>query len=325
MTVALITGITGQDGLYMAELLSQKNYCIVGAVRDVSRAEKTIPEVLRKRIELVEWDMLDQTKMVDILECFRPKELYNFAAYSSGAGMFDEAASIGDVNGLAVTRILDAIRIVDPMMRFCQASSSEMFGEVGQSPQNELTEFCPRSPYGAAKAYAHSMIDVYRKKYGLFVCSAILFNHESPRRGHQFVTRKVSYEAARIKLGLSSELSLGDLDSLRDWGFAGDYVRGLWEMLQQKKADNYVFATGVVHSVRDLCEIAFAHLDLDYRDYVVSDSQSYRPTERFQLVGDASKARSELNWVPEMNFKTLISEMVDSDLQDLIRLTDVNN
>jgi len=325
MTVAMIIGITGQDGLYMAELLSKKEYSIVGVVRDISKAKKIIPEVIKKRLKLVEWDMLDQSKIVEVLNDNRPKELYNFAAYSSGAGMFDDAVNIGDVNGLAVTRVLDAVRAVDTKIRFCQASSSEMFGEVAQSPQNELTEFSPRSPYGAAKVYAHSMIDVYRKKYGLFLCSAILFNHESPRRGHQFVTRKISYEAAKIKLGLSTELLLGDLDSYRDWGFAGDYVRGMWQMLQQKKADDYVFATGLVYSVRNLCEIAFSHLDLDYRDYVVSDSKSYRPPEKFQLVGDSSKARSELNWLPEMNFKSLISLMVDNDLENLMRHNNKNN
>ena len=317
MKTALVTGVTGQDGSYLAELLIAKGYRVVGAVRDVQLAVESLPSTLVGRVELVIWDVLDQRRMVDVLSRYRPQEVYNFAAYSSGAGMYDDPVAIGEVNGLAVARTLEAVREVDANIRFCQASSSEMFGEVTESPQSEETPFHPRSPYGAAKLYAHSMIRIYRQRYGLFACSAILFNHESPRRGLGFVTRKITHEVASIKLGLTNELCLGSLDARRDWGFAGDYMRAMWLMLQSAQADDYVLATGETHSVREFCECAFGYLGLDYRDYVREDSTAYRPVEVVQLIGKAKKARKCLNWVPELGFRELVSMMVDGDLRML--------
>lgn len=317
MKTALITGVTGQDGSYLAELLIAKGYRVVGAVRDVQLAVKALPSTLVSRVELVVWDVLDERRMVDVLSRYRPQEVYNFAAYSSGAGMYDDPVAIGEVNGLAVARTLEAVREVDANIRFCQASSSEMFGEATESPQSEETPFHPRSPYGAAKLYAHSMIRIYRQHYGLFACSAILFNHESPRRGLGFVTRKITHEAASIKLGLTNELCLGSLDARRDWGFAGDYMRAMWLMLQSAQADDYVLATGETHSVREFCECAFGYLGLDYRDYVREDSAAYRPVEVVQLIGKAEKARRCLSWVPELGFRELVSMMVDGDLRML--------
>lgn len=311
---ALITGITGQDGQYLAELLLDKGYRVVGAAQDVAKAAAKLAPALRDNVTLTAWNMTDQGRIEALLSTIRPNELYNFAAYSSGEGMFDDPVAIGDVNGLAIVRILEAIRRVDPGIRFCQASSSEMFGEAASSPQSEEMPFCPRSPYGAAKLYAHSMVRVYRLHYRLFACSAILFNHESPRRGLAFVTRKVTHAAAKIKLGLSSELRLGNLDARRDWGFAGDYVRAMWLMLQNAEADDYVIATGETHSVRNLCEQAFGYLGLDYRQYVQVDNASYRPGERVQLVGDPAKARRALGWVPQVTFSDLVKMMVDADL-----------
>jgi len=324
MKSALITGVTGQDGSYMAELLCEKGYRIIGAVRDVNKAEKFLPKALKSKVELIEWDMHDQLKMADVLAQYKPNELYNFAAYSSGTGMFDEATNIGDVNGLAITRILEAIRTVDSNIRFCQASSSEMFGEVTETPQTETTCFSPRSPYGAAKLYAHSMINIYRKNYGLFACSAILFNHESPRRGLGFVTRKISHEAAKIKLGLATELSLGNLAARRDWGYAGDYVGAMWKMLQQDEADDYVLATGKTYSVAELCDIAFSHVGLNYKDFVREDAEAYRPTENFQLVGNTTKASNILEWIPKVSFQELIVMMVDEDMKLLKQINNIN-
>lgn len=317
MKTALITGITGQDGSYLAELLLKKGYRVIGTVRSLSTALNIIPCSLAQSVELAEWDMLDQHKMVELLIQYRPSELYNFAAYSSGERMFDEATSIADINGLAITRILDSIRSVDSDIKFCQASSSEIFGAPLDSPQSEETRFNPRTPYGAAKLYAHFMIDVYRRRYGLFACSAILFNHESPRRRLEFVTRKISHTAAQIKLGLVGELKLGNLDARRDWGYSKDYVRAMWLMLQHKHPNDYVVATGITHSVRQLCEYAFTHLDLDYRDYVHVDSASYRPDEATQLVGDPSRIRDQLGWQPQCDVISLIQMMVDEDLRSL--------
>lgn len=317
MPTALITGVTGQDGSYMAELLLAKGYKVVGAVRDKLNAQKFLPAGLKDNVELVVWDMMDQRCMMEVLLRHRPQEIYNFAAYSSGAGMYDDPVGVGEVNALAVTRILEAIRTVDAKMRFCQASSREIFGEATESPQTESTPVNPRSPYGAAKFYADSMIRIYRQRYNLFACSAILFNHESPRRGLGFVTRKITHEAARIKLGLATELKLGNLDAQRDWGFAGDYVRAMWLMLQRECAEDYVLATGKVHSVRELCESAFSHLGMDYRDYVCEDESVYRPNELALLVGSASKASRELNWEPEIDFKELVHMMVDADFRYL--------
>lgn len=315
MKTALITGVTGQDGSYMAELLLSKGYRVIGAVRDGQKVKKTISSALLSGVEFVPWNMLDQQRMTEVLAEYRPSEIYNFAAYSSGAGMFDEPVEIGEVNGLAVARILEAIRAVDMNIRFCQASSSELFGEAVESPQSESTPFRPRTPYGAAKLYAHWMIQTYRKKYGVFACSAILFNHESPRRGLGFVTRKITHEAAKIKLGLANALHLGNLDARRDWGFAGDSVRAMWMMLLQPHADDYVLATGEAHSVRDWCNVAFEHLGLDYRDYVREDVASFRPNESVQLVGNSDRARKQLGWMNEVGFRELICMMVDADLQ----------
>lgn len=315
--LALITGIAGQDGSYLAELLLSKGYRIAGAVRDRQKAQTALPTGVVDNIELVTWDMLDQHAMTETLAHYRPQEIYNFAAYSSGAGMYDDPVGVSEVNGIAVARMLEAIRSVDVGMRLCQASSREIFGEAAESPQTESTLVNPRSPYGAAKFYADSMIRIYRQRYGLFACSAILFNHESPRRGLGFVTRKITYEAARIKLGLAKELHLGNLDAQRDWGYAGDYVRAMWLMLQQQHADDYVLATGQVHSVRELCDLAFSYLGMDYRDYVREDEASYRPAETTLLVGDTSKARAGLKWQPEVSFTELVQMMVDHDLQRL--------
>jgi GDPmannose 4,6-dehydratase len=315
MSTALVTGITGQDGSYLAEQLLAKGYRIVGAVRNARKAVGSLPPGLMNRVELVDWDMLDQRTMVDVLSQYQPAELYNFSAYSSGSGMFDGALEIGEVNGLAVTRILEAIREVDEKIRFCQASSSEMFGDAVDYPQSEETPFQPRSPYGAAKLYAHSMIRIYRQRYRMFACSAILFNHESPRRAIGFVSRKITHEAVKIKLGLQNELSLGNLDARRDWGFAGDHVFAMWLMLQQSHADDYVVATGETHSVRDLCECAFGYLGLDYRQHVREDATAYRPVESVQLVGDAGKARKQLGWKPQVGFRDLVGMMVEADLK----------
>lgn len=317
MRKALITGVTGQDGSYLVELLLAKGYRIIGAVRDKQRAKEALPAGLKDAVELVQWDMLDQHRMIVVLAEYRPTEIYNFAAYSSGSGMFDDPVGIGEVNGLAVARMLEAIRAVDANIRFCQASSREIFGEAIISPQTEATPANPRSPYGAAKLYADAMIRIYRQRYGLFACAAILFNHESPRRGLEFVTRKITYEAAKIKLGLAKELHLGNLDAQRDWGFAGDTVRAMWLMLQQARPDDYVVATGEAHSVRELCEFAFGRLGLDYRDYVREDASAFRPVEPALLVGSADKAKQHLGWQPEVAFRELVHMMVDADLLNL--------
>lgn len=317
MRTALITGITGQDGSYLAELLLTKSYQVIGAARNLDHARKTVPSSLINKITLVEWDMTSQSQILEIIKKYQPGEVYNFAAYSSGVGMFDDPVSIGEVNGLAVVRILEAIRAVDKGIRFCQASSREIFGDPLVSPQTESTPACPRSPYGAAKLYADSMVKVYRERYAMYACSAILYNHESPRRGLGFVTRKITNGAVRIKLGLANELSLGNLDALRDWGFAGDTVNAMWLMLQAKEANDYVIATGVVHSVRELCECAFEYLGMDYRDYVREAQSDFRSAENALLVGDASKAKRLLGWKPYLEFHELVHMMVDADMQKL--------
>lgn len=315
MNVALITGVTSQDGSYLAELLLAKDYRVVGAVRDIEDAYTKLPVNLAGRVELVAWNMSSQAHMTEVLAQVKPSELYNFAAYSTGAGMYDDPVAIGDVNGLAVARILEAIRKVDIKIRFCQASSREIFGEALESPQTESTPRNPRSPYGAAKLFADGLIGIYRQRYGMFAASAILFNHESPRRGLSFVTRKITHEAAKIKLGLATDLHLGNLDAQRDWGFAGDYVRAMWLMLQQTQPDDYVVCTGESHSVREFCDYAFGHLGLNYRDYIREDVSSYRPNEPVLLVGSALKAKRELGWVPELGFRELICTMVDADVR----------
>lgn len=320
MKTALITGVTGQDGFYLAEQLVAKGYRIIGAARKSQIANSLFPARLKKSVELIEWDMLNQNSLKLKLTEYRPEEIYNFAAHSTGAGMYDDPVGIGEVNGLAVTRILEAIKAVDVNIRFCQASSREIFGEALESPQTERTTVNPRSPYGAAKLYADAMIRIYRQRYGLFACSAILFNHESPRRGLAFVTRKITHEASRIKLGLSKELQLGNLDALRDWGFAGDTVHAMWLMLQHDHADDYVVATGEAHSVREFCECAFSYLGLDYRDYVREDETAFRPAEPALLVGNAEKARTVLGWTPKIGFREMVHMMVDADMQTLKRI-----
>lgn len=317
---ALVTGVQGQDGSYMAQLLRAQGWHVIGTTR---RAEPPRVAELRDRgIELVEWDLRDQDRLVDLLRAGRPSQIYNFAAYSTGSGMYDEPLAIAEINGLVVTRILEAIRAVDPTIRFCQASSSEMFGQPLESPQREETPFNPRSPYGAAKLYGHNIISIYRSRFDLFACSAILFNHESPYRALDFVTRKVSHAAAAIKLGLATDLSLGNLDARRDWGFAGDTVRAMRLMLQADEAEDYVVATGSTHSVRDLCEAAFAHVGLDYRDYVRTSAADFRPVEARQLVGDPAKAQQRLGWEPTVGFTELVRMMVEADLDRLRRDAD---
>jgi len=312
---ALINGVTGQDGSYLSELLLDKGYKIIGAVRDLEAAKKKWEPALLSQVEIIEWDMQNQQSIADILAQFQPTEFYNFSAYSSGAGMYDDPAGMGRVNGLAVTCMLEAIREVDKGIRFCQASSREIFGEAVESPQTEQTLVNPRSPYGAAKLYADNMIKIYRQRYNIFACSAILYNHESPRRGIEFVTRKITHEAAKIKLGQSKELQLGALDAERDWGFAGDTVDAMWRMLQHKKADNYIVATGEAHSVRDFCEKAFSYLELDYQKYVRSDESEFRPTEPALLVGRPDKIRKELHWKIKTSFAELVKMMVDADME----------
>ena len=317
MKTAFVTGIIGQDGSYLAELLLAEGYHVVGTALNVQEIPDSFPSGLLSRVELIEWDMLNYRGIEDILSRYQPIEVYNYAAYSSGEGMFENPVDMGEINGIAIARILEAIRKVNTNIRFCQASSSEMFGEATESPQSEETPFNPRSPYGAAKLYAHAMIRIYRQRFGLFACSAILFNHESPRRGFGFVTKKIVQETVKIKLGLASELGLGNLDARRDWGFARDYVRAMRLMLQQPLADDYVVATGETHSVRELCEIAFGHLGLDYRDYVREDTAAYRPAESVQLVGNSEKARKQLGWIPEVGFEQMVKMMVDADMEKL--------
>jgi GDPmannose 4,6-dehydratase len=312
---ALITGITGQDGSYLAELLLEKGYEVVGAVRRSSAPNFSRIEHLLPRIQLRPADLLDQLSLIRLVEEVRPHELYNLAAMSFVPASWDQPLLTGEFNSMGVTRVLEAIRHVDTSIKLYQASSSEMFGKVREVPQTELTPFYPRSPYGVSKAFAHYITVNYRESYDLFACSGILFNHESPRRGLEFVTRKVTDGVARIKLGLADSLSLGNLDARRDWGFAGDYVRAMWLMLQQERPDDYVISMGVSHSVRDLVETAFGHAGLDWQRYVKLDPALLRPAEVDHLVGDASRARRELNWAPSVDFPGLIGMMVDADLE----------
>jgi GDPmannose 4,6-dehydratase len=312
---AIITGITGQDGSYLAELLLEKGYEVVGVVRRSSAPDLWRIRHLLDRITLRPGDLLDQLSLVRIVDDVRPHELYNLAAMSFVPASWDQPMLTGEFNSLGVTRVLDAIRQVDTSIRFYQASSSEMFGKVREVPQTELTPFYPRSPYGVSKVFGHYITVNYRESYGLFAVSGILFNHESPRRGLEFVTRKVTDAVARIKLGLAATLSLGNLDARRDWGFAGD--RAMWQMLQQDEADDYVIATGISHSVRDLVEIAFAHAGLDWKQHVRQDPALLRPAEVDHLIGDARKAREKLGWTPEVSFERLVRMMVDADIERL--------
>ncbi len=312
---ALITGITGQDGSYLAEFLLQANYRVFGLVRRSSTINFERIAHLQDKVELIPGDLLDPSSLMAALERSQPQEVYNLASQSFVPTSWSQPVLTGEFTALGVTRLLEAIRVVNPRIRFYQASSSEMFGMVEESPQTERTRFYPRSPYGIAKLYGHWMTVNYRESYGMFACSGILFNHESPRRGIEFVTRKVSYAVARIKSGLQDKLRMGNLEAERDWGFAGDYVRAMWLMLQQEKPQDYVVATGVAHSVRNVLEVAFGHAGLDYREYVEIDPQLTRPAEVHRLRGDYSKARRELGWAPQVSFEELIGIMVDSDLE----------
>lgn len=317
MPTALITGITGQDGSYLAELLLSKGYKVIGVARRSSTSTFERIEHLLDDITVVQGDLHDQGSLLALFEEYKPAEVYNLAAQSFVPTSWNQPALTGDVTALGVTRMLEAIRFVDPKIRFYQASSSEMFGKVLEVPQKETTPFYPRSPYGVAKVYGHWITINYRESYNLFAVSGILFNHESPRRGMEFVTRKITDGVARIKFGLAKELRLGNLESRRDWGFAGDYVEAMWLMLQQEQADNFVIGTGETYSVREFCEIAFSHVDLDYTEYVIQDERFYRPAEVDLLVSDPSKARSVLGWEPAVSFRELVTMMVDTDLERL--------
>ncbi len=310
---ALVTGITGQDGSYLEFLLS-KGYDVIGVARRSSTVTFERIAHLQADIEIVYGDILDQVSMITLFDRHQPEEVYNLAAQSFVPTSFDQPVLTGEITALGVTRVLDAIRVVDPSIRFYQASSSEMFGKVREVPQTETTPFWPRSPYGAAKVYGHWMTVNYRESYDLHASSGILFNHESPRRGHEFLPRKVSYNVAKIALGMQDELRLGNLDARRDWGFAGDYVEAMWLMLQQDEPDDYVISTGETHEVRELVQLAFSHAGLDWEDHVVVDEAFYRPAEVDLLIGDCEKARTKLGWEPRTSFADLVKMMVDADL-----------
>jgi len=317
MPIALITGITGQDGSYLAELLLSKGYRVVGVARRSSTVTYERIEHLLDDITVVQGDLHDQGSLLSLLEEYQPTEVYNLAAQSFVPTSWNQPALTGDITALGVTRILESIRYVNPKIRFYQASSSEMFGKVLEVPQHEATPFYPRSPYGVAKVYGHWITVNYRESFDMFAVSGILFNHESPRRGMEFVTRKIADGVARIKHGLAKELRLGNLESQRDWGFAGDYVDAMWRMMQQDKPDNFVIGMGETHSVREFCEIAFSHVGLDYNDHVVQDEKFYRPAEVDLLISDPSKARSVLGWEPAVTFKELVIMMVNADVERL--------
>src|SRR5262245_59285803 len=311
---ALITGITGQDGSYLAEFLLDQGYEVIGMIRRSSTVNFERIRHIQDKIALTSGDLLDEVSMINLLREYRPTEVYNLAAQSFVQTSWAQPVFTGETTALGVTRMLDAIRIVDPDIRFYQASSSEMFGKVVEVPQRETTPFYPRSPYGVAKVYGHWITVNYRESYRMHASSGMLFNHESPRRGVEFVTRKITDGVVRIKLGLEKELRLGNLEAQRDWGFAGDYVKAMWLMLQQDQPDDYVIATGVTHSVRHFCELAFGHVGLDYRDHVTQDERYMRPAEVDLLVGDPSKARARLGWQPETTFEQLVRMMVDADM-----------
>jgi GDPmannose 4,6-dehydratase len=311
---ALITGITGQDGSYLADFLLDKGYQVYGMVRRASTENFDRIEHIKDKIQLMQADLLDQLSIINGIKEIGPDEVYNLAAQSFVPTSWDQPVLTGEFTALGVTRMLEAIRLVNPKIKFYQASSSEMFGKVRETPQNELTPFHPRSPYGVAKVYGHWITINYRESYDMFACSGILFNHESPRRGREFVTKKITDHVARIKLGMTDELRLGNLDAKRDWGYAGDYVRAMWMMLQQPDPDDYVIATGRTHSVREFCQIAFEHVGLDYNKYVKIDPKFVRPAEVDLLLGDSSKAHKKLGWKPEVSFEQLVKIMVDADL-----------
>jgi GDPmannose 4,6-dehydratase len=314
MPTALITGITGQDGSYLADFLLAKGYNVVGMVRRTSTVTFDRIRHIQDRVTLVPGDLLDEVSLIHLVREHAPEEVYNLAAQSFVLTSWSQPVFTGEVTALGVTRLLDAVRIVNPAIRFYQASSSEMFGKVRETPQCETTPLYPRSPYGVAKVYGHWITINYRESYDMFASSGILFNHESPRRGLEFVTRKISDGVARIKLGLATDLHLGNLDARRDWGWAPDYVRAMWLIMQQDRPDDYVIATGETHSVREFCEIAFSYVDLDWRDFVVQDQRYMRPAEVDTLVGDASKAHKALGWRPEIGFPELVRRMVDADM-----------
>jgi GDPmannose 4,6-dehydratase len=315
LPTALITGITGQDGSYLAEFLLSKRYEVYGLIRRASAPNLSRIEHIKDRVHLLSADLLDQSSLVEALRVARPQEVYNLAAQSFVPTSWAQPVFTGEVTALGVTRLLEAIRQVDPAIRFYQASTSEMFGLVREVPQRETTPFYPRSPYGVAKLYGHWITVNYRESYGIFACSGILFNHESPRRGLEFVTRKITRGVARIKLGITDELRVGNLDAKRDWGFAGDYVKAMWLMLQQPEPDDYVIATGETHSVREFAQLAFQCAGLDWEAHVKVDPDLYRPAEVYQLVGDASKARQKLGWQPTVKLRDLVAMMVEHDLQ----------
>jgi GDPmannose 4,6-dehydratase len=320
MPTALITGVTGQDGSYLAELLLAKGYRVVGVVRRTSHDSYERIQHLVGRMEVVPADLLDQHSLQTVVRETRPDEIYNLAAQSFVPTSWTQPVLTGEFTALGVTRLLDAVRLERPEARFYQASSSEMFGKVHETPQRETTPFHPRSPYGVAKVYGHHITVNYRESYGLFAVSGILFNHESPRRGLEFVTRKISDGVARIKLGLATELRLGNLDAKRDWGYAGDYVDAMWRMLQQAAPEDFVVGTGRQHSVRDCCEVAFAHAGLDWRAHVRHDERFDRPAEVETLLADPTKARERLGWEPQLPFEGLIEMMVDADVRRLSAL-----
>lgn len=312
---ALITGITGQDGAYLARYLLERDYEVHGVVRRSSTETFERINAIRDRVRLHQADLLDQLSLVRVVEKSRPHEVYNLAAQSFVPTSFDQPLLTGEFTALGVTRVLEAVRLVDPAIRFYQASSSEMFGKVQEEPQTERTPLWPRSPYGVAKVYGHWITINFRESYDLFACSGILFNHESPLRGKEFVTRKISDGVARIKLGRQQKLKLGNLDAQRDWGFAGDYVRAMWLMLQQDAPDDFVIATGVKHSVREFCEVAFSHVGLDWQDHVEVDQALLRPADVNTLCGDSRKAKQQLGWQPDVSFSELVQMMVDADLE----------
>jgi GDPmannose 4,6-dehydratase len=315
MPTALITGITGQDGSYLAEFLLTRGYNVVGMVRRTSTITYERISQFQEQVTIVQGDLHDQSSLMDVFEEYKPDEVYNLAAQSFVPTSWTQPVLTGEVTGLGVTRILEAVRLVYPKARFYQASTSEMFGKVREVPQRETTPFYPRSPYGVAKVYGHWITINYRESYNLFAVSGILFNHESPRRGLEFVTRKISHGVARIKLGLAKELRMGNLDARRDWGFAGDYVEAMWCMLQQDEPQDFVVGTGETHSVEEFCQVAFEHVGLDYKDYVVQDPRYFRPSEVDLLVSDPRNAREKLGWAPRVDFKGLVHLMVDSDME----------
>jgi GDPmannose 4,6-dehydratase len=317
--IAIITGITGQDGSYLAELLLSKGYRVIGMMRRSSVITFERIQHIQDQIDIIQGDLHDQSSLMDLIEQYKPDEVYNLAAQSFVPTSWNQPVLTGEVTALGVTRMLEAIRLLSPKTRYYQASSSEMFGKAHEVPQKETTPFYPRSPYGVAKVYGHWITVNYRESYDLFTVSGILFNHESPRRGIEFVTRKITYGAVRIKLGLAKDLHLGNLESRRDWGFAGDYVEAMWRMIQNDQAEDFVVGTGETHSVREFCEKAFSHLGLDYREYVVQDARFIRPAEVDLLVADSTRVRQKLGWTPKVNFDGLVEMMVDADLKRVER------